>query len=223
MQNEKSVIPVIKILKRKRSRFATPALTEIAEQTESPFHVLVSCILSLRTKDETTARVSKELYKIADNPYDMAKLSKMQIAKIIRPVNYYRTKAKRIKDICVRLVSEFDGKVPGDIDTLLTFKGVGRKTANIVVVYGFKKEGMPIDTHCHRIPNRLGWVKTKTPEKTEQALRVLIPKKYWMDFNDLFVQFGQNICKPVSPKCDECPVSKHCEYYRTVYARKRTP
>lgn len=222
MVTEKEINDVMKTLVRNKHKFITPALTEIAEQTEDPFQVLVSCILSLRTRDETTARVSKQLFSAARTPEKMAKMSAKEIRAIIKPVNYYKTKAKRIRKICQELVEKYGGKVPNDFDLLMKFKGVGRKTANIVMVYGFRGEGLPIDTHCHRIPNRLGWVKTKTPEKTEQALRAMLPKRHWLDFNDIFVQFGQNICSPVNPKCGECPISRHCQYYKTNRSKKTT-
>ncbi|HLC77237.1 MAG TPA: endonuclease III, partial [archaeon] len=195
MPTEKQMSQVIKILKKNRGRFIVPALTEIAEEKD-PFKVLVSCILSLRTRDATTARVSRELYKIADTPRKIASMNLKKLSAVIKPVNYYKTKAKRIKNISERLVREFDSSVPNDIDTLMKFKGVGRKTANIVVVYGFNSHGIPVDTHVHRVSNRLGWVETNTPEKTEVELRKILPRKYWIDLNDLFVQFGQNICMP---------------------------
>ncbi len=212
---------VVKILSRNRHKFITPVLTEIAERSSDPFKVLISCILSLRTRDETTAKVSKRLYDLADNPYDMAKLDAKKIARAIKSVNYYKTKARRIKGICKELTEKYNGKVPSDIDALLAFKGVGRKTANIVLVYGFHKKGIPVDTHVHRVSNRLGWVHTKTPEKTEMALRAMLPGKYWMDINDLFVQFGQNICTPRNPKCDICPVSRYCDYYKDIYLKMK--
>jgi len=220
MKSQKEIAAVIRILSKNRHKFITPALTEIAERSRDPFKVLVSCILSLRTKDATTAKASERLYNIADNVYDMAKMSTQQISKAIYPVGFYKTKAKRIKEICRLLVEKYNGKVPDDFDILMKFKGVGRKTANIVMVYGFNKHGIPVDTHVHRVSNRLGWVQTKTPEKTEFALRGIVPKSYWMDLNDIFVQFGQNICRPVGPKCGICPVSKHCNYYKDVYLKK---
>ena len=216
MPTEKQMSQVIKILKKNRGRFIVPALTEIAEEKD-PFKVLVSCILSLRTRDATTAKVSRELYKIADTPRKIASMNLKKLSAVIKPVNYYKTKAKRIKNISERLVREFDSSVPNDIDTLMKFKGVGRKTANIVVVYGFNSHGIPVDTHVHRVSNRLGWVETNTPEKTEVELRKILPRKYWIDLNDLFVQFGQNICMPRNPKCDTCPISKYCKYYKEVY------
>ena len=219
MPSEKEISSVIGTLKKHRNEFVVPALTEIAEKSDDPYKVLISCILSLRTRDETTARVSVELYKHASTPRSIANMDIRKLASIIRPVNYYKTKAKRIKEMSRIIENKYSGKVPNDMDKLLELKGVGRKTANIVMVYGFRKHGLPIDTHCHRIPNRLGWVTTKTPEKTEAALRQVIPKKYWIDFNDLFVQFGQNICTPRNPKCDKCPISKGCGYYRNNYPR----
>jgi len=220
MQTSKQIPEVIRILKKHQKEFITPALTEIAERSNDPFKVLISCILSLRTKDATTAKASERLYKLADSPYDMIKLSTKRISMAIYPVGFYKTKSKRIKGICRLLIKRYGGKVPPDFDALLTFKGVGRKTANIVMVYGFHKHGIPVDTHVHRVSNRLGWVQTKTPEKTELALRVLVPKMYWMDLNNLLVQFGQNICRPINPKCSICPISKYCEYYKNVYLKK---
>jgi len=215
MNKEKEIAEVMKILKKNRNKFTTPVVTEVANVTESPYQVLISCLLSLRTLDATTAKVSERLFKVAKTPRQMNKLSLRQLAKIIRPVNYYRTKSKRIRQISKEILQKYKGKVPDDFDTLMKFKGVGRKTANIVMVYGFGKQGLPIDTHCHRIPNRLGWIKTKTPEQTEKELRKILPKTYWHDFNDLFVQFGQNICRPAGPKCDACPVRKCCKYQKT--------
>lgn len=213
---------VMSILKRESPKFVTPALTKISERARDPFKVLISCILSLRTKDEVTAEASKRLYALANTPQEMVKLSTRQIEKAIYPVGFYITKSKRIKEICQRLLKEFGGKVPPDFDTLLTFKGVGRKTANIVMTYGFFRDGyIPVDTHCHRIPNRLGWVQTKTPEQTEEALKRVLPRRYWQDFNNLFVQFGQNICRPVGPRCGACPISKYCKYYKEVYLPKQ--
>ncbi|MEW6455204.1 MAG: endonuclease III [Acidobacteriota bacterium] len=205
---------IIKTLKKESSRFKAPTVTEISENTRSPYQVLVTCLLSLRTKDEVTGNASKRLFKLADTPEKMLKISTKKIEKAIYPVGFYKTKAKRIKEISKILVERYHSKAPDTIEELLKFKGIGRKTANIVLVYGYGKKALPIDTHCHRIPNRLGWIHTKTPEQTELELRKLIPERYWMDFNDLFVQFGQNICKPVKPNCPECPIKKYCNYYK---------
>lgn len=219
MASEKEIGAVISVLKKEMKRYKDPALTQIARRRD-PFKVLISCILSLRTKDATTGKASERLYALADNPYAMLKLPPQRIAKAIYPVGFYRTKAKRIKGICRELVGRYGGRVPADFDALMKFKGVGRKTANIVMVYGFRKEGLPIDTHCHRIPNRLGWIKTKTPEKSEEALRKLLPKKYWHDFNGLFVTFGQNVCLPRNPKCHACPIYNHCDFGPKYLAKK---
>ena len=220
MPTTKEIGSVITLIKKEVKRFENPIVTEIGEQTRSPYQVLISCLLSLRTRDSTTAKATKRLFSLAKTPKEMIKLSTKQIEKAIYPVGFYRVKAKRIKAISKTLLEEYKGKVPDSLDELLKWKGVGRKTANIVIVYGFHKEGMPIDIHCHRIPNRIGWITTKTPEKTEVELRRLLPKRYWHDFNDTFVTFGQNICKPVRPRCFECPVSKHCKYYKEVYSAK---
>jgi len=221
MSTESEIIDVIKKVKKEVQKYENPIVTEIGEETRSHFQVLISCILSLRTRDETTAKASRRLFALAKTPEKMIKLSTKQIEKSIYPVGFYKTKARRIKGICKVLLEEYNGKVPEDFDELLKLKGVGRKTANIVMCYGFHKSGyIPVDTHVHRIPNRLGWVKTKNPEQTEEALKELLPRRYWKDFNDIFVTFGQNVCKPVGPKCNVCPVSKNCMYYKKVYLKK---
>ena len=176
------------------------------------FTVLISCLLSLRTKDEVTAAASVRLLQDYNTPEQLLRLPEKTIAEKIYPVGFYKTKAKRIKELCQTLIDEYDSKVPNSFDELLSLKGVGRKTANIVMVYGHQKHGyLPIDTHCHRIPNRLGWIQTKTPEETEHALKKILPDEYWDDFNDLFVQFGQTICVPISPFCSRCPIENYCK------------
>jgi endonuclease III len=210
---------VVRILKKNSPGFATTSLAEIAERSDDPYKVLISCILSLRTRDETTARVSQRLYEIADTPRKISSLPLKRLETAIKSVNYYKTKALRIKEMSRVINKKYRGHVPNDMESLLELKGVGRKTANIVLVYGFGKHGIPVDTHVHRVSNRLGWVSTKTPEKTETALRAMLPKRYWLDINDLFVQFGQNVCRPRNPKCWSCPITAHCRYYRTVYMK----
>lgn len=214
----KNIDKIISLLKKEVKIFVNPIVTKIGEETRSPFMVLISCLLSLRTQDKTTGPVAKKLFYIAKTPKEITKMPLKKLQKIIKPVNYYITKSKRIKEISKTIISRYNGEVPNTFEELMTLKGVGRKTANIVMTYGFfKKDYIPIDTHCHRIPNRLGWIKTKTPEQTEFALKDILPKKYWQDFNDLFVLFGQNICRPIGPHCWECPVSKYCRYYKDVY------
>ena len=214
----KNIDKIINLLKKEVKDFENPVVSKIGEIQKDPFKVLISCILSLRTQDRTTGPVSLKLFQAADTPHKLAKMPLKKIQKIIKPVNYYITKSKRIKEIAKTLIRKYNSKVPDTFDELMTLKGVGRKTANIVMTYGFfKKDCIPIDTHCHRIPNRLGWVNTKTPEQTEFALTKILPKKYWQDFNDIFVLHGQNICRPISPKCDICAINKYCKYYKEAY------
>jgi len=182
----------------------------MAETYESPFRVLISCILSLRTQDATTAKASRRLFAIADSPHAMIKLTTKKIEKLIYPVGFYRTKAKNIREICRILINQYRGEVPDDIDELLKLKGVGRKTANLVVTLGYHKPGICVDTHVHRISNRWGYIKTTTPEKSEFTLRDKLPKQYWIEYNDLLVSFGQHLCRPISPVCSQCPVEKYC-------------
>ncbi|MBW2991725.1 endonuclease III [Candidatus Woesearchaeota archaeon] len=194
---------------------------EFAEKNNrDPYKVLISCILSLRTKDTTTYPASKRLFRLANTPKKMLKLTEKQIRKAIYPVGFYKTKAKRIKEISKKLINEYNSIVPNTIEELLNFKGIGRKTANIVVTFGYNLPGIAVDTHVHRISNRIGLVKTKTPEKTEFALRKKIPKKYWIVLNELLVRHGQNICRPVNPKCSECMIIKYCKYGKTQINRK---
>ncbi|KYK30744.1 MAG: endonuclease III [Thermoplasmatales archaeon SG8-52-3] len=202
------------LLKKVIIKYSAPVLSKkkLEDVVHTPFTTLISCLLSLRTKDEVTELASKRLLKKYNTPQKIVKLPITEIQKLIFPVGFYKTKAKRIKEISKILIEEFNGEVPEKFDELLKLKGVGRKTANIVMVYGHKKKGfLPIDTHCHRIPNRLGWIKTKTPEQTEIELRKILPYKYWDDFNHLFVKFGQIICVPISPFCSKCPINKYCK------------
>lgn len=207
---DRDIHSVIRILRREVPKWDTPIVTLMAETYESPFRVLISCILSLRTQDSTTAKASHRLFTMADTPEAMVKLSAKKIEKLIFPVGFYRTKAKVILDICRTLIDEYGGKVPDEIDELLKLNGVGRKTANLVVTLGYKKPGICVDTHVHRISNRWGYVKTKTPHETEFALRAKLPKQYWIEYNDLLVSFGQHLCKPISPFCSQCPVRHYC-------------
>ena len=172
--------------------------------------MLVACLLSLRTQDTTTGPAAARLFALADSPEAMLTLSARRIERVIYPVGFYRTKARVILRLCRDLIRHFDGRVPDRIDDLLTLHGVGRKTANLVVTLGFDKPGICVDTHVHRISNRLGYVRTRTPDETEMALRAKLPRRYWIGYNDLLVTFGQNVCAPVSPKCSTCPVRTLC-------------
>lgn len=182
----------------------------IAHYAETPFTVLISCLLSLRTQDKTTIAASERLFAIAADPRQTLSTPVDTIEKAIYPVAFYRVKARTIHQICEHLLDRFAGKVPSDLDDLLSLPGVGRKTANIVVTIAFRKHGIAVDTHVHRISNRLGYVKTKTPDDTEMALRRKLPKRYWIVFNDLLVAYGQNLCKPISPFCSRCRIAEFC-------------
>jgi len=200
---------VIRRLKRTRPAWNPTALAEFADQGD-PFRVLIACILSLRTQDTTTGPAAARLFAVADTPERMLELTAARIEKLIYPVGFYRTKAKVILGISRTLLDRFGGRVPDTIDELLTLDGVGRKTANLVVTLGFNKPGICVDTHVHRISNRLGYVRTRTPEETEMALRASLPRRFWIGYNDLLVAFGQNVCAPISPKCSTCPVTALC-------------
>jgi endonuclease-3 len=208
---DREIHSAIRILRREVPKWQTPIVTLVAENSESPFQVLISCILSLRTQDTTTAQASWRLFALADAPETMSRLSIQKIEKAIFPVGFYHTKAKVIRGICRTLLKDYSGRVPDEIDELLKLKGVGRKTANLVVTLGYRKPGICVDTHVHRISNRWGYVRTKNPLTTEFALRAKLPEQYWLEYNDLLVTFGQHLCRPISPMCSRCPVAKYCD------------
>ena len=201
---------IVTILKRENKKYIVPIVTTISK-SKSPFKVLISCLLSLRTKDKVTTEASNRLFKLASNPRQMLNMSTKDIEKAIYPVGFYITKSKRIKEICKTLLNDCGGAVPDEIDELLKLKGVGRKTANLVVTLGYGKLGICVDTHVHRISNRLGLIKTKTPEQTEFTLRKKLPQKHWLIYNDLLVTYGQNLCVPISPWCSKCKIYKYCK------------
>jgi len=207
---DRDIHTAIRILRREVPKWETPIVTLMAETYESPFRVLISCILSLRTQDSTTAKASHRLFAVADTPQAMVQLTTKKIEKLIYPVGFYKTKAKNILEIGRTLIDQYGGSVPDEIDELLKFNGVGRKTANLVVTLGYKKPGICVDTHVHRISNRWGYINTKTPEKTEIALRAKLPKQYWIEYNDLLVSFGQHLCRTLSPLCSKCTTKKYC-------------
>lgn len=191
----------------------------MARRRRDPFQILIACLLSLRTKDAVTAQASARLFRRAATPRAMVALTPRTIERAIYPVGFYHTKARRIRQICRMLLEEFDGRVPADLDQLLTLPGVGRKTANLVMVEGFRRPGVCVDTHVHRISNRLGYVCTKTPEQTEQALRATLPRRYWRRYNEWLVSFGQTVCHPTSPWCSRCPVAGLCARRGVIYSR----
>lgn len=208
--NDKDISKVISILSKEVKKWDAPVINFMAVSTGDPFKLLISTILSLRTKDETTADASKRLFKVASTPEDIVGLGEKRVAKLIYPVGFYNVKAKNIVKLCKTLIEHYDSKVPEELNELLKFDGVGRKTANLVITAGFNKPGICVDIHVHRISNRLGYIKTRTPEQTETALRTKLPRKYWIDYNYILVSFGQHLCRPVSPFCSECPVEKYC-------------
>jgi endonuclease-3 len=208
----KDIPKVIKILKEEAARFTTPYVTAVSKELKkSPFRVLVSCILSLRTKDSTTRDASTQLFSLADTPASLARLSVKKIEKAIYPAGFYRVKAGVLKELSREIADDHAGRVPETIEELLKLKGVGRKTANLVVTLGYGRPGICVDTHVHRITNRWGFVATKTPEATEYALRKKLHRRYWMIINDLLVAYGQNVCVPVSPRCSVCRIERFCD------------
>ena len=198
------------VQKLKESNQIRSEFVELMEQFNDPYLVLIGCILSLRTNDKTTYPATLRMLELAKTPQEMMRISVKDLAKAIYPVGFYENKARQIIELSRQIVEELDGKIPDEIEDLIKFNGVGRKTANLVLAKGFNKPAICVDVHVHRIFNRLGYIKTKTPEETEFALRKKLPIKYWIDINTLIVTHGQNICKPRNPDCDKCPIAKWC-------------
>ena len=217
--NDRDIRKVIHLIEKEVAKWELPIVSSLAEEHSGPFPILISTILSLRTKDEVTAKAAERLLALAGTPEEMLKLSEGKIIKAIYPVGFYRNKAKTILHISRELIDRFHSRVPDTIEQLLTLKGVGRKTANLVVALGYNKEGLCVDTHVHRISNRLGYVKTKTPDETEFALRKKLPSKYWLRYNTLMVAFGRHVCVPISPFCSRCPVFAYCDRVNVVRSR----
>ena len=201
---------IVKILKKELKVGTLPIVSHLAADQRDPFVILISTLLSLRTKDEVTALATERLFKLASTPREMLKVHAKKIAKTIYPVGFYRVKAHTIHHVCRELIKRFDSRVPDNLEELLGIKGVGRKTANLVISLAYGKPGICVDTHVHRITNRLGYVKTKTPDETEFALREKLPRRHWIIYNTLMVAFGRKTCKPVSPLCSICPIRIYC-------------
>jgi endonuclease-3 len=201
-----------KVMKNLAKYFDYQERTTLNRMRKKPdaFKILISCLLSLRTQDKNTEKASNKLFAVADTPKKILKLSDKKLESLIYSSGHYKKKAKTLKHVSKVLLEKHKGKVPDTKEELLKIKGVGPKTANIVLAFAYRKLVLPIDTHCHRIPNRLGWIKTKTPEQTERELEKILPKKYWLEFNAIFVLFGQTICQPISPHCSKCPVREYC-------------
>jgi endonuclease III len=210
---------VLKILRRASAGWNAPVIALEAIEHRDPFRTLIGCILSLRTRDETTAEATKRLFERAATAGSMLELGESEIERLIYPVGFYHTKAGVIVRVCRDLIERFGGKVPDSIDALVTLNGVGRKTANLVVTKAYGKLGICVDTHVHRISNRWGLVRTRTPAETEAALRLALPRRYWIEYNGLLVAFGQTICQPVSPWCSRCPVEHLCPRIGVIRSR----
>lgn len=202
---------IIKILRDNKDRWIVPIVTELASRSHDPYKVLISTLISLRTKDEVTRGASQRLFSIASTPSAMIDTPVEDIAAAIFPAGFYRNKAKNIKEVSRLIIEQYHGRVPDDLDVLLSLPGVGRKTANLVLTQGYGIEAICVDTHVHRITNRWGYVTTKTPNDTEFELREKLPRKYWIEINDLLVAFGQNVCRPISPLCSQCPLHVFCK------------
>ena len=199
------IVKLLKDAKQPQSEFV-----KLMDSFKNPYLVLIACILSLRTNDKTTYPATLRMLELAKTPKEMKNVSVEDLSKAIYPVGFYENKARQIIELSKTIDEELNGQVPDDIEDLIKFKGVGRKTANLVLSLGFNKPAICVDVHVHRIFNRLGYIKTKTPEETEFALREKLPQKYWIDINTLLVTHGQNVCKPIKPKCSECPIARYC-------------
>jgi endonuclease-3 len=217
--NDRVIHTCIRILKREVRAWNEPVVGVVAKASRDPFQILISTLLSLRTRDQTTSEASARLFRLATTPAAMLAIPRRKIERAIYPVGFYRTKAGRIKTIAKDLLTRYEGRVPNSIAELLTLHGVGRKTANLVVTLGFRKPGICVDIHVHRISNRWGYIRTQNPAQSEQALRRKLPKRYWMIYNDLLVPFGQNICTPISPKCSVCKLRRYCERVGVLKSR----
>lgn len=210
MINNTNIGEVLKILKDEYKKNRKPIVTEISLRKRNPFHILIATVLSLRTKDVVTREAAHRLFSIADNPQKISEIPAEKIEKLIYPVGFYHKKAKNIKTISEQILTKYKGNIPNKLNELLKLPGVGRKTANLVIVLAYDKFGICVDTHVHRISNRWGYVKTNTPDKTEFTLRGKLPKKYWKTYNDYLVSFGQHTCKPLNPNCSLCKIDNFC-------------
>jgi len=209
--NIEEFIAIWPVLKKQIRSLKLPWIDEMTIRERDPFQVLISCILSLRTQDKTTEEASRRLFRMARTPETLAQIPVAEIQKAIYPVGFYRVKAKQIREMSEEIVKKYRGRVPDTIEELLILKGVGRKTANLVVTVGYNRDGICVDTHVHRIANRWGLIQTKNPTATEFALREILPRKYWRQLNGLLVAFGQGICKPISPLCSVCRIYEVCD------------
>jgi len=217
--NNTVIAPVLELIKGYVQAHRLPLVAEMAQVRRDPFRILISTIISLRTKDEVTGPATERLFALAATPDDMLGLPEDVVMEAIYPAGFYRNKTRTIRHVCRELVTRYDGRVPDSIDELLTLKGVGRKTANLVVILGYGGRGICVDIHVHRISNRLGYVATKSPDETEWALRDKLPEEHWETYNTYLVAFGRDICRPLSPLCSRCCVSHYCERVGVIRSR----
>jgi len=224
MADRRDIGPTLRAIAKMVRESKDPRATALAELKDveegNPFRILIGTILSQRTRDEQTSKASEMLFRKFKTPQQLARAKPSEVTKLIKSVGFYNMKTKAVIAASKKLIEDFGGVVPSDMDSLLTIPSVGRKTANCVLVYGFDMPAIPVDTHVHRISNRLGIVNTKTPEETEKELVKKVPKRYWLELNDLFVRFGQTTCKPIGPKCGQCTITARCKYYREVVKPK---
>ena len=209
--NEKDLIDIIKILRKEIKKWDVPVVSLVSKAHKDPFSILISTVISLRTKDEVTLKSFNKLFSKAKSPKEMLKLKEEEMAELIYPAGFYKTKGKNIRKICEILIEKYKGKVPNSMEKLLELPNVGRKTANLVISVGFDGDGVCIDVHNHRILNRFGFLKTKNPEETEYEVRKRVDKKYWRELSFLLVAYGQHICRPISPYCSKCLIKKKCK------------
>lgn len=214
----KNIVPIMRILPKVYSSNEKTTLNRMRKKPDA-FKILISCLLSLRTQDKNTEKASRQLYEVANTPQEIVSLNIDKLEKLIFSSGHYKKKARVLQSVSNELIQRFNSKVPDKKEELLSIKGIGPKTANIVLAFAYGQDVLPIDTHCHRIPKRLGWVKTKTPEQTEKELEKVLPRKYWREFNAIFVQFGQTICQPISPWCSKCPINKYCPKIGVIKSR----
>ena len=210
---EQQIIKVLETLKEFQKGTRKTTLNREAKDSKnfSSYETLISCLLSLRAKDEVTEIISNNLFKIANTPEKMLELDDKELKQIIFSSGHYNKKAEAIKHVSRELIEKFNSQVPQTYDELISIKHIGPKTANLVLSFSFDQKFIVVDTHVHKIPNRLGCVKTKNPEKTEEALEKILPDNYWTEINGIFVLFGKTICLPISPKCSQCPINKYCK------------
>lgn len=216
MINNSNIDKILNTLKKKIKDFDEPAIKKVSQKYRSKFYILIATLLSARTRDETTIKVCNNLFKIIKNNNDLINIDQKKLEKLIYPVGFYITKSKHLKQLALILKKRFNNKIPDTLENMLILPGVGRKTANLVIILGFDKYGICVDTHVHRIVNRWNYVNTKNPDQTELELRKKLPKKHWKIINDILVSYGKIICKPINPQCQKCKISKYCNFKKQL-------